>query len=122
MPLLNAALRSNPEFQSALVRLGLWLFGASYIGLGAWTGYYEVQIDYYLLFFAVYLAVFLGMLISVLVRPTWVARQYVGLAFDITAVSLAIFLTRTAISPFYLIYIWIFISYGTRYGRTHLIV
>ena len=122
MALLTPALRSNPEFQSALVRLGLWLFGASYIGLGAWTGYYQVATGYYLLFFAVYLVVFLGMLVSVLVRPTWLARQYVGLAFDITAVSLAIFLTRNAISPFYLIYIWIFISYGTRYGRTHLIV
>ena len=122
MALSSPALRRNPEFQSALVRLGLWLFGASYIGLGAWTGYYEVRTGYYVILFTVYLAVFLGILASVLVRPTWVARQYVGLAIDITAVSLAIFLTRTAISPFYLIYIWIFISYGTRYGRTHLIV
>lgn len=118
---LDPALRKNPELQSALVRLGLWLFGVCYVGLGAVTGYYKVDTVYYFTLFATYLVMFVGMLISVLMRPVWKARQYVGLALDITAVSLAIFLTREAISPFYLIYIWIFISAGTRYGRTHLI-
>jgi two-component system sensor histidine kinase RpfC len=60
------------------------------------------------------------MLVSVLVRPVWIARQYLALVLDITAISLAIYLTGS-ISPFNLIYIWIFISAGTRYGRNHLI-
>jgi two-component system sensor histidine kinase RpfC len=119
---LLARLRANPELQSALVRLGFWLFGVSYVGLGALTGYYRVDFDYFFAFFTVYLLLFVAMLASVLTRPEWEARRYVGLALDITAVSLAIFLTREAISPFYLIYIWIFISYGTRYGRTYLVV
>ena len=98
------------------------MFGVCYVGLGAVTGYYQVDIAYYFTLFAAYLILFVGMLLSVLVRPVWKARQYVGLTLDITAVSLAIFLTKEAISPFYLIYIWIFISAGTRYGRTHLVV
>lgn len=118
---LNPALRGNPELQSAVVRLALWLFSVSYIGLGALTGYYEVELDYYFGLFGVYLVVFIAMLVSVLRRPVWELRRYVGLALDITAVSLAIFLTREAISPFYLLYIWIFISYGTRYGCNYLI-
>ncbi len=119
---LTPELRSNPELQSALVRIGFWIFAVAYVGLGAATGYYRVDIGYFFTLFAVYLFLFLGMLASVLMRPVWEARRYVGLALDITATSLAIFLTREAISPFYLIYIWIFISAGTRYGRTHLIV
>jgi len=60
------------------------------------------------------------MLISVLIRPEWTARQYLGLVLDVTTVSLAIFLTGD-ISPFYLVYIWIIIYASTRYGRGHLI-
>jgi len=119
---LMQAIRANPELQSALVRIGFWLFAVSYVGLGAFTGYYLVDREYYFALFAIYLLLFVGMLVSVLLRPEWEARRYVGLALDITAVSLAIFLTREAISPFYLIYIWIFISYGTRYGRAYLVV
>jgi two-component system sensor histidine kinase RpfC len=118
---LNPQLRSNPEFQSAVVRLGMWIFGVCYVGLGAATGYYKVDLGYYFTLFAVYLVLFVGMLASVVVRPVWPGRCYVGLTLDITAVSLAIFLTKEAISPFYLIYIWIFISAGTRYGRSPLI-
>ncbi|MEA3274546.1 MAG: hypothetical protein U9Q81_04470 [Pseudomonadota bacterium] len=103
---LKPELRGNPEFQSALVRMGFWIFGVSYVGLGAVTGYYQVDLDYYLALFSAYLVFFLAMLVSVLQRPAWEARRYVGLTLDITATSLAIFLTREAISPFYLIYIW----------------
>jgi two-component system sensor histidine kinase RpfC len=118
---LSPELRRNPEFQSAVVRLLLWAFGACYIGLGALTGYYETNPSYYFILFASYLALFLALFVSVVKRPVLKGRHFVALAVDITAVSLAIFLTKDAISPFYLIYIWIFISAGTRYGRAPLI-
>jgi two-component system sensor histidine kinase RpfC len=118
---VSPQLRGNPEFQSAIVRLAMWLFGAVYVGLGAATGYYRVDLDYYFALFAGYLALFVAMLVSVVLRPVWPGRCYVGLTMDITGVSLAIFLTQEAISPFYLLYIWIFISAGTRYGRSPLI-
>jgi two-component system sensor histidine kinase RpfC len=118
--LTDPELRCNPEYQSALVRLGIWLFSVLYIGLGSATGYYRVDHLYYLALFGAFLVLFLALLISVPIRPVWPARQFVSLGIDIAATSLAIFLTREAISPFYLVYIWIFISYGTRYGETHL--
>jgi two-component system, sensor histidine kinase RpfC len=113
--------RHHPEFQSALVRMGIWLFAAGYIGLGAWTGYYRVATSEYLVLFCVYLVVFLGLAIDVIRRPVRPVRRYLALALDISASSLAIFLTKEAISPFYLLYIWIFISYGTRFGRRDLV-
>ena len=118
---IKPELRNHPEFQSALVRLGIWLFGAAYIGLGAVTGYYRVNLTYYFTLFFVYLTVFLGLAADVALRPERRFRRYLALALDVSAVSLAIFLTREAISPFFLIYIWIFISYGTRYGKRYLV-
>jgi len=120
--LFRKELLQNSEFQSAWVRLALWLFGAIYVGLGAWTDYYSVNLVYYFSLFGGYLLVMLGMLVSVYVMPVLPLRRYVSLFVDITATSLAIFLTREAISPFYLIYIWIFVSYGTRYGKVLLMV
>ncbi len=119
---LSPALRDNPEFQSAVVRITACLFGAIYIGLGALTGYYRVDIPYYLTLFTLYLISNIVFLVSVARRPSWPARCYLALCLDIIAVSLAIFITREAISPFYLLYILIFISAGTRFGQRHLVV
>lgn len=116
----DPALRANQEFQSALVRMGFWVFGVIYVGSAAYTGYYQIDWVYFFPLFGVYFLFFTGMLISVLIRPEWTARQYLGLVLDITAVGLAIFLTGD-VSPFYLVYIWILIYASTRYGRGHLI-
>ncbi len=119
---IRPELRRSPEFQSALVRLGMWTFSACYIGLGIGTDYLSVDLGKFVALFSIYFAAFGVLLWSVVRRPDWAARRYVALVLDITATSFAIFLTSHAISPFYLFYIWIFISAGTRYGRTHLIV
>ena len=113
---------SHPEVQSALVRVGVWIFGACYITLGALTGYYRVDVPYFLTLLAIFTLVYFGLFVNVLMRPDWPARRFVSLSLDIVAISLAIFITREAISPFYLLYIWIFISAGTRYGTPHLLV
>ncbi|MEN8178140.1 MAG: ATP-binding protein [Pseudomonadota bacterium] len=117
----NVLLR-NPEYQSALVRMAIWLFSVVYIGLATWTSYYAVNIFHFYLLFGGYFVVFAGLMISVYYTPELKIRRYITLAADISATSLAIFLTKEAISPFYLLYIWIFVSYGTRYGKTLLMV
>ena len=119
---LPEGMRANPEFQSALVRLAVWTFGTGYISLAAITGYYKVDIPYFITLFCIFVLINAGVFISVLVRPDWPIRRYVALSLDIVAISLAIFVTREAISPFYLLYIWIFISAGTRYGTRHLVL
>ena len=111
----------SAEFQSGLVRLAVWVFAATYVGLSSMTEYYLVDVNYYIILFSVYLMLFLAILISVLFRPVWVARQYISLVGDITATSFAIFLTGHATSPFFILYFWIFLSYGTRYGKNHLV-
>ncbi len=114
--------KESAEFQSGLVRLGIWLFAATYVGLSSMTDVYQVNADHYLLLFSVYLVLFLAIFTSVLFRPVWVERQYFTLVVDITATSFAIFLTGHATSPFFILYFWLFLSYGTRYGKRHLLV
>jgi len=125
MPLIKAIpdeLRSNPEFQSAVIRIGLWVFGLCYISFGAFAGIFVVDFAGFFTLFVAFLILTIGILISILLRPTWEARRYFAHTADIIALSFAIYLIDDANSPFYLIYILIFISAGTRYGRTHLAV
>ncbi len=119
---LPEGMAQNPEFQSALVRFAVWIFGAVYISLGAVTAYYRVDVPYFLSLFSLFTLLYGGLFLSVLRRPEWPARRYFALTLDIIAISLAIFITREVISPFYLLYIWIFISAGTRYGSRHLVL
>lgn len=119
---LPEGIARDPEFQSSLVRLAVWTFGTVYISLAALTGYHKVDVPYFLTLFSFFTLVYLGLFVSILVHPGWLPRRYLALSLDIIAISLAIFITREAISPFYLLYIWIFISAGTRYGTRHLVL
>jgi len=113
-------LRESAEFQSSLVRLGVWLFAVTYVGLSSMSEHHEVDTGHYVVLFSSYLLIFLALFISVLYRSEWRARQFFSLVVDITATSFAIFLTGDVTSPFFIIYFWIFLSYGTRYGKRHL--
>lgn len=113
---VSPEMRAEPEFQSALVRLGIWLFAVTYVGLTAISRHYAVDLEAYALLFGGYLIVFIAIVTSVFRRPVWQARRYFSMAVDISATTMAIYLTGEPINPFCAIYVWIFISYGTRYG------
>jgi len=121
-PGLRADVVANPDLQSALVRLVTCVLGAAYIGFAAWTHYYRIDVSLYLTVLGIYLLTSLALLVSVIRHPGWRVRRYLALSLDVIVVSLAILITQDAISPFYLLYILIFISAGTRFGRGHLIL
>ena len=118
----GARLSTEPELQSALVRILTSAVGALYLAVGAWTGYYRIDLPYFASIFGLYFAISLGLLASVWRRPVWPARRAAVLCLDVVVVSLAISITEDAISPFYLLYILIFISAGTRFGRGYLVL
>lgn len=111
---------SNPEFQSFLVRLGVWAFGILYVLLAAVSGQQEVDLRSFLILVSLFAAVYLGLFASVFVRPESAPRRYLTILLDIVAISLGMYFTKT-VSPFNLLYIWIFISAGTRYGIRFLV-
>ncbi len=120
--IIKPELRANPEFQAALIRFSIWLFAASFIGLGGVSHYYQVVETHYYWLFGTYFVIFCALFASIIQRAVWEARRYFSVLVDISATSFAIFLTGEVISPFFLLYIWVFISQGTRYGKRHLTV
>ncbi|MCU7874247.1 MAG: response regulator [Candidatus Thiodiazotropha sp. (ex Lucinoma borealis)] len=120
--LFDRRLFSNSEYQQALVRLAIWLFSIIFMWLGVWTDHYPVDVPLFLTLYGWYFAFFIAVLISIVVWPHLPYRKSVTLIIDVSATSLAIVLTSAAISPFYLIYHWIFISYGMRYGKQLLMI
>ncbi|MCG8023365.1 MAG: ATP-binding protein [Candidatus Thiodiazotropha endolucinida] len=120
--LSDPELLSNSEYQQALVRLAIWLFSILFMRLGTSTEYYPVGTSLYLSLYGCYFVFFLAVLINVGYRHDLPFRKEIMLVVDVSATSLAIVLTSDAISPFYLIYLWIYLSYGTRYGKRLLLM
>lgn len=100
-----------------MVRLGIWFFAVIYVAAGALSERYSVNISNSIGIFSAYLLFSLGLLLSGFVWPARKERWYISLLVDISATSICIFITGEAVSPFFLLYIWIFVSYGTRYGK-----
>ena len=112
---------SNPDFNHSIVRLIIWMFAFSHIGLGIYTGYYPDNQYQYYLFAAIFFVYTIAVLISVFIYPKSRLRPYVTIPLDITAISTAMIVTDTGpFSPYFLFYPWIYIAYGVRYGRGEL--
>lgn len=105
----------NPEFQSAVIRFVIW-FATFFYLYGP-----ELGIAYRSLF-AGYFATYALVLLSVLVRPFSLFRRYFTIVLDITGVSLLLYAQGTVFSPIILIFVWIYIGYGFRYGIQFLLV
>ncbi len=112
----------NSEYQQALVRLAIWLFCCLSMWFAVQTKYYAVDFPLLVTLYSWYFAIFIVLLVNVVIWPSLPHRIYFTLFIDISATSLAIYLTSDAFSPFYLIYHWIYISYGIRYGARTLLL
>jgi two-component system sensor histidine kinase RpfC len=93
-----------------------------FMWLGTAVFYYAVDTSLYLALYGGYFFFFLAVLISIVYKPDLSYRKEFMLLVDVSAASVAIVLTSDAISPFYLIYLWIYLSYGTRYGKRLLLM
>ena len=120
--LFEPGLLSNSEYQQALVRLAIWLFCCLSMWFAVGTEYYSIDLPLFITLYAWYFTFFIALLVSIAVWPSMRYRINFTLVVDISATSLAIFLTSDALSPFYLIYHWIYISYGIRYGARQLLI
>ncbi len=120
-PFTITSLSRYPELQTALVRMGIWLAASIHIMTSQFLGHLTGDFDYYLWVVALTLPVFSGILLSTLVRPVWPARQLFALAVDVISITAVSLPADTAINPFSLLYLWIVVSYGARYGKRHLV-
>ncbi len=120
-PYIRAELRASQEFQSGVVRTVVWVFMVGFIGIAGLYDYYSVDWFLFQVFFGAHLLWFLGILVSIARDPTpSVTRRYLSMVADLSGATFSIYLGGEPLSPFYLLYIWVFVSQGTRFGKTAL--
>jgi len=115
---IRQLVKSNPEIAQTFVRLGIWMFASIYIGLGNMYGYFSAPSTEFLIFLGGFLLITIINTISIFLYPDFHLRRYLMVPIDLGSVSYSMVLTSTSpFGAFYLLYPWIFIGYGIRYGR-----
>lgn len=115
---LRHRLNHNPEIAQTLIRYGIWLLGSLYIWLGIKYGYLTAPAEDFIVFFTIFFLVTTINAISIILYPDFILRRYLMVPFDLGCISYSMLLTNTSpFGSFYLLYPWIFIGYGIRFGR-----
>lgn len=118
--LVPAHVRDDQEYKSALVRLSIGIFMSMYMGIGTATGYFDITTYGFFILLFTFMVLSALVLISILYKPGIIARRYIVTFMDIVFVTISSLLVGKSDSPFYLLYILIFISQGGRFGRSYL--
>ncbi|MDH5446739.1 MAG: response regulator [Gammaproteobacteria bacterium] len=112
---------ANPEFSQALIRFVIWILVSVHIGIGMYVNYYPPRYDLYLFFCSTFIIISFLILASIFRLPRSNYRIYFTIVIDFGSISLAMLLTDGGpFSPYFLLYPWVFIGYGVRYGKREL--
>jgi two-component system sensor histidine kinase RpfC len=115
--------RASPEFISSIIRYVFWFLSSIFLGVGMWSGYYEVHWKFYFYLFISFFVYSTIVFVSILYKPRVSIRPYITIPLDIGAISIAMLFTDDGpFSPFFLFYAWYLVSYSLRYGRGPLLV
>ena len=115
-----SSVRQSKDFYSAVIRFSLGLFIALYVWLGMSSGEFTLTQYVYNTFASFFFIVTIILFGDIFRNPDSFIRRYVTLFFDFSCTTYAITLTGWGNSEFILIYIWLYIAYGTRYGSNYL--
>ncbi|MFV1984040.1 MAG: ATP-binding protein [Thiohalomonadales bacterium] len=116
-------LKNNPDFTQTLVRLAIWLIISFLIWVQFTDETEEARIQNYLVFMILFLIFTIIIFISILIFPKSKIRPYLTPFLDLGGVIYTMILTSSGpFSAYYLLFPWIFVGYGARYGRSPLFV
>ncbi|MDH5778653.1 MAG: ATP-binding protein, partial [Gammaproteobacteria bacterium] len=111
----------NPEFSQAVIRFVIWVVLSSHIGVAMWLNYYPPRFFFFWSFCLSFIGLSLVILISIYYIPRSNIRTYLTILVDFSSISLSMLLTDGGpFSPYFLLYPWVFIGYGVRYGQGQL--
>ena len=110
----------NAEFIQSLIRLTIGLLTYVYISYGIDSGYFDVQQAALTRFTLIFFGISFVILLSLYVLPVCTPRRYLVLAFDVSCTTFSAWFTGGINSVYVLIYLWIYIGYGSRYGKRFL--
>lgn len=112
----------NKELIQSLIRICIGILTYLYISAGIDSGYFDVPHSTLNTFTLGFFCFSLLNILSIFWVPNNTPRRYLALAFDIGSTTFSSFLTGGINSVYVLIYLWIYIGYGTRYGFRFLCV
>ncbi len=116
--LIDPQLRRRNEYTQAWIRLGVWVVFAAFAAADAYSSGHPEDLRKVVYFSAVFTTYSVLVLWSVIRFPRVPWRRYATAILDVGSVAVAMVLMEAGpLSPYYLVFIWIFISYGARYGR-----
>ncbi len=111
----------SPEFQSAVIRILAWMLMMGYLAAANLHAVYDFDWRWFSLLFGVHFVWYSSLFLHVLSKPRVIpGRTYLGMLADISGTAFAIFLAGNAVTPFVLIFVWVLLSQGTRYGSRNL--
>jgi signal transduction histidine kinase/CheY-like chemotaxis protein len=116
-----AQVRKAEEFSSFMIRLPLGTVACAICGLGMYYNLIHMSMQNYLIitsFFYFFTFLFFIDLFRTLASDI---RRFVTLFTDITFPSLTILFTSADTQVFWLLYLWLYIGYGHRYGKNYII-
>ncbi len=111
----------NSELNQGTIRLVIGLLSYVYISSGISSGYFPGEMQTLKNFAILYFSYSLLILLSLIAIPQSTVRRYIALGLDISSATFSSFLTGGINSVYVLIYLWIYIGYGTRYGKNFLL-
>ncbi|MCW8955242.1 MAG: response regulator [Gammaproteobacteria bacterium] len=111
----------NSELNQSLIRVTIGLLTYAYISSGISIGYFASETLVLKNFAALFFSYNIIILLSIIAVPESTLRRYIALTLDISSTTFASFLTGGINSVYVMIYLWIYIGYGTRYGKNYLL-
>lgn len=105
------------EFQSAILRIIIFVMGASYVGYMSYHNQIPISFALFSDLTLTYLIVFTALLAHTWKIPNDELRPFFAIFADVSAISVGIFLTGDAQSPFYLFYIWVFVTCAVLFDK-----
>ncbi|MCW8932432.1 MAG: ATP-binding protein, partial [Gammaproteobacteria bacterium] len=116
-----STVKQSKDFYSFVIRFSLGLCIALYVWVGMSSGEFSITQNQYNTFASFFFIITLILGLDIFRNPDCNIRRYITLTFDFTCTSYSITLTGGGGSEFILIYIWLYIAYGTRYGSSFLL-
>ena len=118
--LMPPAFRNDEDYKAGFVRVAIGIFMSLYLGIGTMLGYFSISTYGFTVLLSSFMIYSIVVFIWILKEPGNIPRRYIVNFIDILFTTISSMVVGMSDSPFYLIYILIFISQGGRFGRPYL--
>ena len=118
--LMPESFRNDEDYKAGFVRVSIGIFMSFYLGIGTITGYFDITTYGFTILLSSFMLYSVAVFVWILREPGNIPRRYIVNFIDIIFTTISSMLVGLSDSPFYLLYILIFISQGGRFGRPYL--